>query len=127
MFEQSRINLSLLVQFITGHNYLRYHKSKSGQFDQEPTCRLCDDATEDSWHLLTVCPALCRKRLDTFCVPEITHLPHPKKTLYFIRNTFIVQLMEPDEDVDALPPPTSARSALEALAGGIRDGHNTDL
>ena len=44
MLQMSRVNLSLLVQFITGHNYLRYHKSNSGQFNAGPKCRLCDYA-----------------------------------------------------------------------------------
>ena len=119
MFDQNRANLSLLAQFTTGHNYLRYHKSKTGQFAQEPKCRLCDDATEDSWHLLTACGALWRKRLEIL-QPEITQLPHPQNTLKFIRSTLIVTLMEP-EDVGLIGPGASVgRSALEELAGGGR-------
>ena len=81
-----RADCSLLVQFLNGYNYLRYHlyvicTSKSKE------CRLCQDGTEDAWHLLTKCKPLFRLRYDTFLEPDITKLPHPRGVLQFIKST----------------------------------------
>ena len=46
-----------LVQFLTGHNYLRYHLYVTG-VSESKECRLCQDGTEDAWHLLTQCEPL---------------------------------------------------------------------
>ena len=48
-----RADCSLLVQFLTGHNYLRHHLYVMG-ISENKECRLCQDGTKDSWHLLTV-------------------------------------------------------------------------
>ena len=94
LFTQTRVNASLLTQFITGHNYLNYHRSLIDR-TIDKTCRLCLDGIEDSWHLLSRCDALAFKRLETFLDDNIKKLPHPRLALQFIRNTRIVKLMEP--------------------------------
>ena len=98
MFQLSRTNLSLISQFLTGHNYLRYHRSVSGQFLLRPKCHLCSNAVEDSWHLLIDCEALERLRRQAFdhMVPPFLQ---PNQLLWFIRNSKIVKLMDPDEDM----------------------------
>ena len=97
-FSQTRVNSSLLTQFITGHNYLKYHTSLvKGNTDNK--CRLCDNDVESSWHLLSGCDALAIMRLNTFLDDRIKKLPHPKLVLEFIRNTRILKLMEPPDDL----------------------------
>ena len=80
MFNQNRVNSSLLTQFITGHNYLKYHRSLADP-SVGRSCRLCDDGTEDSWHLLTKCEALAMHGYATFLGNNIRKLPHPKLVL----------------------------------------------
>ena len=62
-----RIELGNIVQLLTGHNRLRYHESKMS--DVDPTCRLCLEDMETTWHIFTDCPALWRERKDIFQVP----------------------------------------------------------
>ena len=97
LFTESRLNTSLLVQFITGHNYLKYHRNLMGRAGDN-SCRLCNDGVEDAWHLLTRCEPLTWARLETFLDYDIGKLPHPRLTLQFIRNNGIVNLMEPPEE-----------------------------
>ena len=78
-----RADCSLLVQFLTGHNYLRYHLYVMG-VSESKECRLCQDGTEDAWHLLIKCEQLFRLRYDAFLEPDITKLPHPRGVLQFI-------------------------------------------
>ena len=49
----NRIDLGLLIQFVTGHNYLRRHRKVMGEKDDK--CRLCGDDIEDSLHLWEDC------------------------------------------------------------------------
>ena len=111
MFDQTRVNLSLLTQFITGHNYLRYHKFKSGQFLRPPKCRRCQVEPEDSWHLLANCETLERTRQEIFLLDEVTKLPNPKLALNFIRCTRIVKLMEPEEEWNRSSTDQSVRTS----------------
>ena len=97
LFSQTRNNASLLTQFITGHNYLRYHKSKIDP-NTDTNCRLCGTDVEDSWHLLTKCEMLFRTSYETFLSDDIQKLPHPKLVLQYLRSTGITKLMEPEEE-----------------------------
>ena len=49
----NRIDLGLLIQFVTGHNYLRRFRKVLGEGDDK--CRLCGEDTEDSLHLWENC------------------------------------------------------------------------
>ena len=51
----SRIDLGLLIQFVTGHNYLCRHRKVMGEEDDR--CRLCGEDIEDSLHLWENCKA----------------------------------------------------------------------
>ena len=64
ILSQSRLQLGLLVQMITGHNRLNYHESKISGID--PTCRLCLEEDETSFHIVGECPALLSKRIEAF-------------------------------------------------------------
>lgn len=63
----SRSELGIVVQFITGHNRLNRHESLMSA-DRDPTCRLCLEAEETSWHLMCDCPALWKVRAEIFGV-----------------------------------------------------------
>ena len=94
-----RADCSLLVQFLTGHNYLRYHLYVTG-LSESKECRLCQAGIEDAWHLLTQCEPLFRLRYDTFLEPDITKLPHPRGVLQFIKSTRLYNLLRPPEQHD---------------------------
>ena len=64
LLSKGRLQLGLLVQIITGHNRLNYHESKISGID--PTCRLCLEEEETSFHIVGECPALLSKRIDAF-------------------------------------------------------------
>ena len=120
MFSTNRNDLSLLTQFITGHNYLRYHKFNSGQFTRRPRCRLCNYEREDAWHLLADCVELLRDRLLILKVGEFERMPQPKDTILFIRNSQIVKLMEPEEEAeDQDPPPQRRRRGILDVMFGM--------
>ena len=95
----NREDCSLLVQFLTGHNYLRYHLYTTGISDSKE-CRLCQDGIEDSWHLLTKCETLFRLRYEIFLELDITKLPHPRGVLQFIKATRVYNLLRPPEADD---------------------------
>ena len=94
-----RADCSLLVQFLTGQNYLRYHRNVLGASDSKEF-RLCQDVTEDSWHLLNKCEPLFRLRYDTYLEPDITKLPHPRGVLQFIKSTRVYNLLRTPEQDD---------------------------
>ena len=101
LFGQSRVNSTLLTQFITGRNYLKYHRSLADP-SVGRSCRLCNSGTEDSWHVLAQCEAVARHSYATFLDNNICKLPHPKLVLQFIRQTRVIDLMEPPEEAAGL-------------------------
>jgi ribonuclease HI len=64
IIRQSRPKVSRLVQFITGHNYLNYHMSKTAGLD--PLCRLCEEQDETAEHIALYCPCLWLERVNAF-------------------------------------------------------------
>ena len=101
LLSQSRVNSSLLTQFITGHNYLKYHRSLADP-SVGRVCRLCNSGTEDSWHLLAQYEALAMHSYATFLDNNIRKLPHPKLVLQYIRQMRVIDLMEPPEEAVGL-------------------------
>ena len=65
LIKLSRKDLSLMVQMITGHNRLNRHESVVNH-EGDPTCRLCLEDEETSWHIISECPALWRNREQIF-------------------------------------------------------------
>ena len=65
LMELNREDLSVLVQAVTGHNFLNYHLNNTGRADSNK-CRLCCEEKETTWHLFTECPALAMKRREIF-------------------------------------------------------------
>ena len=87
-----RQDTSLLLQFITGHNYLNYHLFNT-QRSITPTCRLCHESDETSWHILAECPRLFMTRCSILCAWVIEKLPHPKAILEFLKSPQISPLL----------------------------------
>ena len=56
-----RAPLSLVIVCVTGHNYLNYHQNNMSRSETE-RCRFCQEGREDSWHLVTQCPAFADER-----------------------------------------------------------------
>ncbi len=76
----SHSTLSLILQALTGHNYLNYHEKIVGNIHSD-CCRFCRDKHEEFYHLTRECNALARERLDSFwelqlpgCPPDLAGL-----------------------------------------------------
>ena len=59
--ELSRPRAAKVLQFLTGHAYLKYHFHNSGRAE-DPICWACLEEEETVWHLLTECPAFKLER-----------------------------------------------------------------
>ena len=66
----SRVKFSVLVQFMTGFNFMGYHNclvANNGVCDPvEAECTHCHDGLEDSHHILAECAAFLQARVDCF-------------------------------------------------------------
>jgi len=62
---QDRKRISWLVQIFTGHNFLNRHDALVDP-EKDPTCRLCEEEEETSFHLVAECPALAWLRMQVF-------------------------------------------------------------
>ncbi len=63
VLNNDRIDVGLLIRWMSGHNFLRYHRSlidKTGETSS--SCRLCHGASETSRHILFDCPELHDER-----------------------------------------------------------------
>ena len=96
LWNLDRHNLSRMVQFITGHNYLRYHLKIMSKSDTD-LCRQCGESSETAWHLLTECPALAMTRLMNFFEEESFSLPIPEKFHRMILYSIIHTLLDHPE------------------------------
>ena len=72
----TRQEISWMVQFLSGHNYLKYHLFNTGRASTDK-CRLCQAATESSWHLLTDCEPLMFLRFQIFFNVSPSEAPKP--------------------------------------------------
>ena len=89
-----RDTLSVVVQMITGHNFLRRQNFVVGD-DEDSECRLCLEDEESSFHVIAECPALGNARLTVF---GTHHLEQPLKwssqMLTFLRGRSIGRLLD---------------------------------
>ena len=72
--------LSLILQALTGHNYLNYHGMIVGNIHSDH-CRFCRDKHKEFYHLVCECDAIARERLESFqdlqppdCPPDLAGL-----------------------------------------------------
>lgn len=91
------MEFSLIVQFATGHNFLKYHLSNVHN-TTDVSCRLCQDARETSWHLLTECPLLLHLRTASFANrhPEGEDITLARLHK-FLRDPRLISLLTPPE------------------------------
>ncbi len=61
----NRFELGTIIQLITGFNNLGYHTNNKKQCP-EALCRLCGSAPEETFHLVSTCPALYVFQYDLF-------------------------------------------------------------
>ena len=114
----SRRDLSTMVQFMTGHAFVRYHLFNTKRSDTK-VCRKCGEEDETTWHLMATCPALTNYRQIAICrnivdvrVAGLSALPIYK----FVMGRTILDLLnhgsqphgepEPERSDDVLPPST---------------------
>ena len=88
-----RKELGLMVQMITGHNRLNRHQSLM-EPGISPTCRLCREEDESSWHLIGECPMLRTKRWEYLGGPCLDNPPDwsPSKLLKFLHKAKIDEM-----------------------------------
>ena len=72
-----RSGLTKLISLATGFNCLSYM-----QFNISPLCRLCNEANETFWHLLTECPWLKTYTEDTLRQTSYNRRVATKKKYY---------------------------------------------
>ena len=89
---QTRTELGHQIQMITGFNRLNYHESKISGVD--PTCRLCLEEEETSYHIISECPALWSLRqnsFNTFFLEEPSKWK-PHQLQKFLQSPIIMEL-----------------------------------
>lgn len=98
LLQSSRKKLSIMVQLITGHNFLKRHESLVNK-DDSNECRLCLEDEETSFHIVAECPALAEPRLLTFgtCFQKPPLQWTTKETASFIKKASIGSLLDPTE------------------------------
>lgn len=88
LVNRSKSQMRVLTGLLTGHGKLNYHLKKIG-LTGDDTCRLCQEDTETSEHVLCECEALARTRLLSFGRPFIgageVHQLDPEDILRFAR------------------------------------------
>ena len=75
-----RNKLSILVQFITGHNRLMRHSNLQEGIEDPYSCRFCLEDEETSYHLIAECPELQATRWTVFQAPSNLE-KHPSWTV----------------------------------------------
>lgn len=66
LLSRGRAGTRVIVAALTGHGPFRAHLSKMCVFSGSTVCRYCEQEEETGWHVLFVCPALWRSRLECF-------------------------------------------------------------
>ncbi len=90
---------SMLVQLITGHNFMRRHSELMDK-SVSKECRLCLEEEETSFHIVAECPVLARTRLMVFGT-HVLNAPLTWSTpqvLSFLREAHIEYLLDPERE-----------------------------
>ena len=98
LIKLSRYDLSLMIQFLSGHNYLLHHEKKMVRPELQhlftnSKCRLCNLEEETAEHIILKCEALIWKRAEClgkyFIDTEIDTLK-PQNVLSLIKEADII-------------------------------------
>ena len=99
LLEMKRKDLSILTQFITGHNKLKRHRNIQDKITDPYSCRLCLEDEESSFHIIAECPATQIHRWVVFYSPSILG-EHPEWTVKqmnsFLKISKVVDMLKND-------------------------------
>ena len=100
LIQCDRSSYGQVIQFITGHNYLGHHMSKTSQTSD--ICRLCEEEVETAEHLSRSCQATWRARVDLWAtpdgIPSLSHNWSCKVLQKFLKDEQIQALLAPREE-----------------------------
>ena len=103
LLKLDRLKLSVMVQLITGHNFLNRHNAivELGEADPEMSaCRFCHQDEESSFHILAECDMFTRLRRDIFLQDklEASDLANSKTSVLnyikFLKKTEIPEFLD---------------------------------
>ena len=98
---KSRLEVSSLVQCITGHNFLRKHEALIDSGESLDSCRYCeeDSVPESSFHVVGECRAFEEIRHSIFKRPNLADPPEwtVRKLASFLREASIGPLLGSEE------------------------------
>ena len=114
LMKLSRLDLSIAVQYLTGHNFLLHHEKKMKTGNDRANflnakCRLCNREEETTQHMIFGCDALAKSRADTlgkyFIDPRIDKLDI-HDVIKFIKAVDLPSKSIPEGHLTDLNPPT---------------------
>ena len=95
----SRKDLGLCIRHLTGHSFLKYHRSKVDPA-VDPQCRLCQEANEESAHIILECPAFQEERFQCFWEYQPTSITVIWQLLLFLSHPKISCMEEDSSSED---------------------------
>ena len=95
----NRTDLGLCIRHLTGHSFLRYHRSKVDQAI-DPHCRFCDADKEESAHIILDCPAFQQQRLQVFWDYQPTSITTAWQLLLYLTDPQISCLEDDPSSAD---------------------------
>ena len=110
----SRQDISIAIQYLSGHNFLLHHEKKMATGDDRKKflnskCRLCNREEETTEHMIFNCDALAEKRADSLG----KYFLNPKKdtlnlteVITFLKTADLTNHPIPDGHLTNLNPPS---------------------
>lgn len=99
LFGLNRENLSLMIQFLTGHNKLKRHRNIQNNINDPHSCRLCLEEEESSYHVIAECPATQVFRWNIFQSTTVLQ-NHPdwsvSQILKFLKESKVGKMLKED-------------------------------
>ena len=96
ILSMDREDLSRIIQIVTGHGFNRYHLSLQDP-NTDKLCRFCLNETEDTWHIVTICPSFAEARLRFFKEGRISFPEDIPRLSAFFKEIAIDSLFCPPE------------------------------